>query len=339
MKIVKLFFLNLSFFGFILYFSSCETVVDIDIPDREPKLVLNSVVSTDQRFEGNVSLSRFILADEPFQKVEMAEVSLYESNRLLQSTFTNRKGDFTFDLQAKPGRQYTIIVDKEDYPSIEATALIPRQVNIQSIEIDSIALENMLAQEEHCADTLTPEQTLKLLQSNTEFVLHFQDQPGESNFYGVSARIRARVKEKIQQEDGRRKDTVIVLDFAARMETLDPALSSDDKLNIESEPYQDDEFLFNDRIFDGESYGFTFKINGNDLSPQGKVLDLNIYFRLKSISEEHYLYTKSKETQDENEGNPFAEPAPVYNNIQNGFGIFAGYSVHTTIFPEQSANN
>jgi hypothetical protein len=50
---------------------------------------------------------------------------------------------------------------------------------------------------------------------------------------------------------------------------------------------------------------------------------------LRSVSEDYYNYMATKELQDETSGNPFAQPVSVYNNVSNGFGIFAGLSNST----------
>ncbi|MFP4340863.1 MAG: DUF4249 family protein [Cyclobacteriaceae bacterium] len=39
-----------------------------------------------------------------------------------------------------------------------------------------------------------------------------------------------------------------------------------------------------------------------------------------------YLCFQSTGLQLDTDGNPFAEPVPVYNNIMGGYGIFAGFS-------------
>ena len=38
-----------------------------------------------------------------------------------------------------------------------------------------------------------------------------------------------------------------------------------------------------------------------------------------------------KLVKDANGGDPFSEAVPVYNNVENGFGIFAGYSADSVV--------
>lgn len=42
---------------------------------------------------------------------------------------------------------------------------------------------------------------------------------------------------------------------------------------------------------------------------------------LRKVSHSYYQYKETKHLQDKLSGDPFAEPVPVYNNIENGVGI------------------
>ena len=47
---------------------------------------------------------------------------------------------------------------------------------------------------------------------------------------------------------------------------------------------------------------------------------------LRTLSEDQYRYQRTRILQEFSEGDPFSEVVPVYTNVENGFGIFAGYS-------------
>ena len=68
---------------------------------------------------------------------------------------------------------------------------------------------------------------------------------------------------------------------------------------------------------------FAKKIGGSD--PE-HFDNLKAYFKLSTISEEYYLYGKSYVEQSEAiDFSLFVEPVSVFSNINNGYGIFAGY--------------
>ena len=56
------------------------------------------------------------------------------------------------------------------------------------------------------------------------------------------------------------------------------------------------------------------------------------YLQVLYISETYYEYLKTARLHDETRENPFAEPLNVYGNVENGYGIFAGYSSRTFEF-------
>ena len=53
------------------------------------------------------------------------------------------------------------------------------------------------------------------------------------------------------------------------------------------------------------------------------------YLQVLYISAAYYEYLKTARLHDYTRENPFAEPLSVYSNVENGYGIFAGYSSQT----------
>jgi len=47
-------------------------------------------------------------------------------------------------------------------------------------------------------------------------------------------------------------------------------------------------------------------------------------FELLHVTEDFYRYQQSIRLQQENDGNPFAQPVQVFSNVQGGYGLFAG---------------
>lgn len=89
--------------------------------------------------------------------------------------------------------------------------------------------------------------------------------------------------------------------------------------------------LFKDLLFNGRDIELTFEISGSGISNHGITV-----VTLRTLSEAGYNYLKSRRLQDDTSGDPFAQPVNVYNNVQHGFGIFAGYSasVYTRSSPK-----
>lgn len=81
--------------------------------------------------------------------------------------------------------------------------------------------------------------------------------------------------------------------------------------------YFDGEAYFTDEHYSGGSYSFRVKFYADDwtaISSEG------VEVRLKHVSEDYYRYKYSSLLQQWTDGDPFAQPAIVHNNVQNGIG-------------------
>ena len=77
-----------------------------------------------------------------------------------------------------------------------------------------------------------------------------------------------------------------------------------------------DEAYFEDSLISGQNYALKMRIQ--PFYPVDYV-----YILLLSVSESYYKYMQSTKDLDDN---PFVEPLRAFGNINNGFGIFAGYT-------------
>jgi len=82
--------------------------------------------------------------------------------------------------------------------------------------------------------------------------------------------------------------------------------------------------LFSDDFFNGQNYQLKITIMDWDAT-----LDKEYIIELLSLNKAGYLYRRSVEDYRNSKGDPFSEPVLIYSNIENGFGIFAGYAVDT----------
>ncbi|OFY88145.1 MAG: hypothetical protein A2236_13130 [Bacteroidetes bacterium RIFOXYA2_FULL_33_7] len=87
--------------------------------------------------------------------------------------------------------------------------------------------------------------------------------------------------------------------------------------------------IFSDDLFEGENLNLSLFVSKYNFY----TLQTPVIISLYSISEAFYKYSISLDEQQNVAGNPFAEPVQVYNNVTDGYGIFAGYSVEKfTVF-------
>ena len=88
-----------------------------------------------------------------------------------------------------------------------------------------------------------------------------------------------------------------------------------------------DYLLFNNQIPGGGNIDFQFYISKYiyDYGDGGQSYGY-IYLVLHRVSEAYYKYYLSSNMQKQLGGNPFSEPVQIYNNIENGFGLFGSES-------------
>ena len=123
------------------------------------------------------------------------------------------------------------------------------------------------------------------------FTIH--DPDDEVNYYKIGVLVK--------EDEG---------DFAYGIETQDPVFNNS----------FDGSLLLQDKTFNGEDFPAKIRLYlyTNDKEFQGK-----IYVVVNSITKDYYLYALSlAKAQDDQDIGFFVEPVAVYNNINNGLGIF-----------------
>ncbi len=128
-----------------------------------------------------------------------------------------------------------------------------------------------------------------------EFIVSIEDDPEEENFYAVQLLL---------------KDTI------TKWEGRFP-LEPDNNIFIKGFKK---ELIFKDDFLQQENAVikiFSYPVLGEDF--ENRILIL----RLKHLTKDRYLYTRSFRQYKQAEDNPFAEPVTIYSNIENGFGLFS----------------
>ncbi len=126
-------------------------------------------------------------------------------------------------------------------------------------------------------------------------------------------------------------------------ESEDPVLQAEGDLE-----YGPSTIFFSDGLFNGEKYTLTlYSSDGSGNCSFGTCIPNEHRVELRSISKDYYLYlkyfTRHYHNQQTVDGEPGldmlfqGEPVDMYSNIENGFGIFAGYSSDTRDFKLISA--
>ena len=298
--------------------SSCEQVIEPDLPEHTPRLVLHAFFTADGIWTAYVGRSSGILESRPLHErsVEDAVVELLAGDRVVEEMkFLEAARVYAFeDSTLEAGETYSLQVSAPGFATIRATDAIPKPVptSILSYRTDtSVRSESETSRE-------------------FSIELEIQDPPGEANYYQISM---------YQVSTGRG-----IWRYEGILSTKDPSIIADngvDESPVEGESFSGEAPYFKDALFDGRTHKIELTYDGvsvlrEDIAWEAEVAEddqgppnLKTYLQVLYISAAYYEYLKTARLHDYTRDNPFAEPLSVYSNVENGYGIFAGYSSQT----------
>ncbi len=291
-------------FIFLIFIIACEQVVDIDIPEHEPQLVLSSFYKAgDTKITAYLTKSIPILSSDDPDDVWGATINLYENDLLLgqleesfDTTFTYQfTGEFDdegypiydevignifrtylLELSAplESGKIYKITAEAPDYEPVSAVQQVPILPNVSNPEYSPESRPNL---DGYLMDALT---------------IQLQDPLDSDDYYEFNVFLR-------YDQGGGWGSTWT--------ESITPGV----------ERGGNGTFLLNDNLFDGGTY------NVELLVPPRDTAEVDFRIEINSISRDKYLFFKSLEAYYLAQDNPFAEPVIVHTNVENGQGIFS----------------
>lgn len=284
----------ISFFVLFSLFS-CSEKIELDIPDSEPQIVVFSLMKPDSLINVRLSMTLPMLSIEPFAIVTNAEVQLLANGIFIENLQLIGDSIYKSSIPAQAEVNYEIYIDVPGFEQIHASATIPELVNITTgiIEPD-VNYNHQMAHYE------------------SEVEISFYDPPNIDNYYQVSfySHSTSYYNEVWFMHS---KDPIIInegdLQFYTGISSIKSLVFSDKLLNEQT----DVRFLI--YLFFRDS------------------VDPFVIFR--SINRDYYKFHKSQIRQAFNLNigrfdaiNMFLvnNPNDLYSNIENGIGIFAGYS-------------
>ena len=285
---------------------SCTKILDDELPQKEPKLVINGIINPDSVFKINISQSYHVFENEgsnnlPF--IQGASAKLYKGSQFLFDLEEEENGYYA-STGFFPALNQSNKVEgaKSGFPSVQATTSIPDPVPILSFDTSMV---------------WDGDEYYTFLSFSG--VLKYKDPPGEENFYRLDC------FQTFFDETGQ------PITYRQFIDVED----SDDYFYDKSEEY----LVWNDLLTNGDEVTINFNIffdhyyidYGQGITDTSTVI-YSISF--SSLNEDFYKYDKSRSQYFESGGtdNPFSEPVLIYSNIENGYGVFGGFSGDTVSF-------
>ena len=290
----------------ILFFNSCTKKLDYDFIEQPQKLVVNSILTPDSLLKVHVSITRNILKADTVI-IDNALVLLYQNNVFYDTLLDKGKGLYMATNNLYPCIRcvYKVIVKAPGFPDAEAEDKIP-DLNI-SYDV-------------HVTYPYGYDQNNEPI---SLFDLTFKDPAGEKNYYELM----------IYKKEFGNNNKYSYLTWSD-IKTDDKILKDEGDMDY----YQNaGGILISDNLFNGNSISIKFKIYGVNFDTSGNSTLPVKYVVLRSVSEPYYKYKKYllRHLYNQNNSNSIddplhllfsSEPTNMYTNINNGYGIFAGYS-------------
>ncbi|MCX6318151.1 MAG: DUF4249 domain-containing protein [Bacteroidetes bacterium] len=287
--------------------SGCEKTVNIDIPQKEPKLVINARLVKNEVFSVSAGRSRGVLSPVNYSSslieqyvVKTAAVVVFENGTAID-TLVYQPGDFLYksvrNTRVQDGKVYTVAVSAAGYTTAQASAAVPSQSVIAGVT----RIRNSRTT---ASGTPQDEITIKL-----------SDPPGERNFYLVQlwgAGFGNPFGNSIYCVSTTDKD---VEDIGDNTDPFDPDNCYDGGL-----------LLMRDDNFNGGLKQLRLFVDASQLDEYNDPVTHRIYrpyIHVYRISEDEFKYNKSNNAYTNTGDNPFAEPINIFSNVKNGYGIFS----------------
>lgn len=280
---------------------ACEKTIDIDVPTEQSKLVLNGYLNPDSTFKVQLTKSAFVLEDYYEQpEVAGATVTLFENEEAVGQLEYLQHGWYELPgFYPEAGKTYRLEAEKTGFEKISATETVLPPVPVLELGMDTVWANNEGSS-----------------QPFLEISLTIQDPPGE-NYYVPMVWYSF----KGTYTDPYSNNSVEIEEsYPIYLEEGSP-----DPF-MESYCYNYCAIIINDSFFDGKNY--TLKLRGHMRHfPQGwEIKEEKLSVNLYHVSPSYYLYQATLKRNYESDGDPFAEPSPVYSNVEGGYGILGSLS-------------
>lgn len=111
----------------LLIISACEKTINMEIPNKGRKLVLNSVITDTGFVSVSLHKSRFILDNADFPIVNGATIVLWENNVIIDTLLETGNGIYTSKIIPKTNTKYYIEASKDEL-KVSSETLVPQVI-------------------------------------------------------------------------------------------------------------------------------------------------------------------------------------------------------------------
>lgn len=155
------------FFIFLFTFLGCERVIDVDLNESNPQIVIEGNLSyNDAELEVKISKTGSYFSTTPTEKVNDAEVYLENSEGTRIEAEAFGSGIYKIEnYPLEPKKEYHLFIESEGQKYDAKSTLYP------PVKIDSLAFEY--------------QKDVRFFEGGYQLLLYFSDPPYEENFYRI----------------------------------------------------------------------------------------------------------------------------------------------------------
>lgn len=307
---------------------SCSKIIEVDFPELEQKLVIESLFCPDSTFRVFVSKTTDF-NDSNVYFIDDATCKLFANDEFLFEFQYQDSGFYVAPDNYRPiiGVKYKIEVSHPKLPDVWAEDSVPSDIPL---------LRNLQIEDSVMYDADAMSQYLSKL--NFELI----DNPLIKNFYELTITDRGdSTKYENDTTITSSGDTIINSCISSNYSYPDHIFGTDPVLRNENlldffplfVPFSDNK-ITNSHIFEilfylptTSVYIFDENIHSNINFEVG--LYYTLFVKIRSTSEAYYNYRKKlilhTNTQEGDFWTGTGSPVQMYTNVHNGYGIFAGY--------------
>ena len=297
-------------FLILIILISCTKEIEIDIPVRKQALVVYSTLlpfTFPHPKSLNITLQHTGHIFDSTKYVISDAAILYYENDVLQDTLFCKDSTGTYNITTSlsdypvVGNSYSIKILKDGYETATASTIIPSKVVIKDTVVTPIAYFD---------------ETGSVF---SQVSVTFDDPPKEMNFYELAISDIA-----FSYDNPKSFYELTTYDNIVTSESYYPSLL---RFDIDKPRY----LLFSDKKINGKEYTLNVYYTPPQSEDEHRYITnhyISIHFR--NVTEEYFKYKTSLiqhlNSKKEDVLYGMGEPLNVISNIQNGYGLFAGFN-------------
>lgn len=282
--------LILIFLGFLM---ACEgffrSEIDIELPEHQPRLVLNSLITPSDSLRIMLTKSQDILSNDPVNVyVPDAQIQLVRNGEVVDGAFfVNAQYQYVSpSVFPQPGDEFEITVSVAGFPEVSASAMVPRPAALHSAEEIGVRV-------------VFDGGDRKIIQFEMEDIVE------EENYYEVI------VVQKTEYTRNGVDYTHIYYDgflYATSISWQEISLNG---------------IAFADVPFENSKANIEIQASRHIISSLAKY-----YLELRTVSKEYFEYATTIAAHIESQQQELfsGEPVPMHSNVEGGYGVLGAYS-------------